>query len=102
MLLRLAEMAEKRGDPAQAVTYYREVLQVDPANTIARRQIARLSVAVYLERATRDLEAGQYDSAQNAVALANNIDPGNAAAAELLEKIEQARAAETKKRPPGE
>ena len=102
MLFRLAEMAEKRGDPAQAVQYYREVQKVDPANTIARREIARLSVAVYLERASRDLEAGQYDSAQSAVALANNIEPGNSAAAELMKKIEQARLAETKKRPPGE
>ena len=99
---RLAALAESRGDLIGAINHYREALRIDPANAIAPREIARVRAKYYLQRAESSLEAGDYNSAQSDVSTAIDLEPGNTAAAELMKKIEQARSAETKKRPPGE
>ena len=98
--LRLAEAAESRGDLNQALAHYREALRIDPANATAARQIARIRAAYLVKRAEGLLEAGDYDAAQRDATTAIETDPGNAAAAELLKKIEQARTADVRKRPP--
>lgn len=99
--LRMAEAAESRGDLTQALTHYREALRIDPTNATATRKIARIRASYFLRRAESLLEAGDYDAAQRDAASAIEIDPGSPGAAELLKKIEQARTAEPRKRPPG-
>ena len=97
--LRLAEAAESRGDLTMALNYYREALRIDRTNATATRQIARIRASYFLRRAESLLDAGDLDAAQRDATSAIEIDPGSPAAAELLKKIEQARA-ESRKRPP--
>jgi len=98
--LRLAEAAESRGDLTQALAHYRDALRIDPTNATATRQIARIRAGYFLRRAETLLDAGDYDAAQRDATSAIETDPGNPAAAELLKKIERARSAEIRKRPP--
>jgi tetratricopeptide (TPR) repeat protein len=100
--LRRAEAAESRGDLTEALAHYREALRIDPSNTTAARQIVRIRTGVFLRRAESSLAQGDFDEAQRAATSALETDPGNATAAELLKKIEQARAAESRKRPSSE
>jgi general secretion pathway protein D len=99
--------AENQGQLDAALAQYERILRVQPGNDGAARGIARIR-AERRNRADRLIRRAQqlfleevdYDAAIRDLNAALAADPGNEQAAQLLKKVELAKAADARRRPP--
>jgi TonB family protein len=106
--LNQAEGALQRGELASpagrsAVELFREALELDPANTLAKAGLVRVADRL-LSAAERALTAGNPEDARKMVDVAETLTPATARGAFLMVQIEMEyeRAALTRTREPGE
>jgi TonB family protein len=103
-----AEAALQRGELASpagrnAVDLFREALDLDPANTLAKAGLVRVADRL-LSAAERALTAGNPEDARKMVDVAESLTPATARGAFLMMQIEMEheRAALTRTKEPGE
>jgi tetratricopeptide (TPR) repeat protein len=89
--------AEQAGDPQQAIAAYTRALKLDPATTVARAGIARLTAretsdayAAAMAQAMTALARRDYPAAQSAFEKAGRIRPGTTEVAEGMQQIRRA------------
>jgi tetratricopeptide (TPR) repeat protein len=95
--LQRADMFRTSGDLTQALSLYREVLRLDPANSAAAQAIVRIRMEYLLRRARSLVEGEDYDAALKDLDAVAGEDPGNPDAEALRKEIAAARSGAPRK-----